>query len=199
MYLASTILEKGKYRVRAILDEFSDGPDYQGYPDVVIDRDTGDIHMSYKDSVNKAALKKAYDAFNEDTFMRWVRIFADDLVNRKASGIEGETNPIRADISIQNGYSQGYCWIQISFTPADSDPDTDYVSEVLYWLRGDCYYLSAQKLVTWTPDDPEEEPYTSWEKTGSFIGGFYTDKPADEAYVREAAEDLLREVIPATL
>lgn len=188
-----TVLSRDNYRVRAILDSSPIPPEYQGFPDVIISSD-GNITESFSNSTKTNAILNAYSHFDQDTFFRWVRIFADDLVNYKEAGIEDERNiPLRADISTHSGYSQGESWIQISFAPAHVVPDLNYVSELVYWARGDVYYLSVEKSVIWTPNDSSFEPYTEWVNTRNYLHGFYTDSPESENYVRDSALDLLHE------
>lgn len=182
----STILvEKNGYRVVARPDYYPEPPEWQGYPTVVIgwDRFSAILSESWHGATDTDAILHAFGELSEENFIRWARIFSEELLDRKVLGLDsGEEAALT--VGRAYGYSQGDVWMVLSWHSPGTEVDLDD-DEMVNWVRGDAYSLTLEKSVTWTTDDPAFPDIVEWAYVDSTYG-YYTRNP--ESLLDEADE-----------
>lgn len=186
------IAENDTHRVVANHSPYDNKPEFQGFPEVIISRDRGHtlLDEAWNGSVNRDAIVSAFNNLPYDEFVRWIKIFEDDIVNRSTAGIEDDAL-IFAHVSKHHGYSQGDTWIQITWSNTDN-PEPNYVSELVNWARGDIYSLSLEKKSVYSlvDSDDEDDILIQWNEVDT-IHGYYTDDPENCEYVKAEAKQML--------
>ena len=194
------IASEGKYRVVAKQDEFADKPEHMGWPEAILswDRFGATMETSWDGVVDEDAILNAFSEFNDsDTFTRWLRIFAEDLVD--LSKLYFTDDELADDVIVQvgraHGYSQGDVWIVLQWRPKESevwdeigfDPER---SGLANWARGDVYYLELQEQVTWSADDERFEDHTEWEYVDA-SHDFFTSDPDNTEWLLDEAQGMI--------
>lgn len=186
------IAENSTHRVVANHSPYDGKPEHMGFPEVILSKSRGNTYFdeAWNGSVNRDAIVSAFNNLPYGDFVRWIKIFEDDIVNRSAAGIEDDAL-IFAHVSKHYGYSQGDMWIQIVWTNTDN-PDPAYVSELVKWARGDVYSLSLEKKSVYSLvySDDEVDTLIQWNEVDT-IHGYYTDDPENCEYVKAEAKQML--------
>lgn len=184
-----TLVEKNDYRVVARPDYYSEQPEWQGYPTVVIgwDRFTSMISESWPGATDTDAIQHAFNELGPNLLQRWARIFADDLLIREAAGLSENDPEAVLHVGKAYGYSQGDVWIVLSWLPVGMGAPDLEEDAMVNWARGDAYFLTLEKSVTWTTDDPTFPDRVEWADLDSAYG-FFTRDPES---LKDVAEQLM--------
>lgn len=182
------LAQSGPFTVTAHRD-FSQppAPQHMGYPTAILSLDDKAFTQSWPSTVNESAILKAFAKFGDsDIFRRWLIIFADDLVIGK--GELEITETLSVDITKHYGYSQGDVWLAFEWSPAGITVTDGPTPELIYWARGDVYYLELTKDIVFSAAG--EDDIIS-RKTLARTHGYYTDDPENNPYLSDAAKDML--------
>lgn len=179
------LVEKNGYRVVARQDHYPHEPEWQGYPTVIIgwNRFSANLPESWNGGTNTEAILHAFGELSEENFIRWARIFSEELLDRKVLGLDSDE---KATLTVGrvHGYSQGDVWLVLSWHSPGTELDLEE-DELVNWARGDAYFLTLEKSVTWTTVDPAFPDRVEWESV-EVCGGFFTRDP--ESLLDEAEE-----------
>lgn len=183
---STVLVEKNDYRVVARPDYGPEQPEWQGYPTVIIgwDRFSANLTESWNGGTDTEAILHAFGELSEENFIRWAHIFAEELLDREVLGLDSDEK-IALTVGRAHGYSQGHVWMVLSWYPADTEAPNLNEDELVNWARGDAYFLTLEKSVTWTTDDPAFPDRVEWAYVDSTFG-FFTRDP--ESLLDEAEE-----------